>query len=66
MNGKICGARLAAAALGLSFVLTLGACGQSGPLYLPGNPSQIQVEAPDAPADRENGDESDDDEREQR
>lgn len=28
--------------------LTLGACGQSGPLYLPGNPSRVQVENPEA------------------
>lgn len=24
----------------------LGACGQTGPLYLPGNPSEVQVETP--------------------
>ena len=28
--------------------LALAACGQSGPLYLPGNPSRIQVEDPAA------------------
>lgn len=27
-------------------MLVLGACGQSGPLYLPGNPSEVQVETP--------------------
>ena len=31
--------------------LVLAACGQSGPLYLPGNPSRIQVEEKDAGAD---------------
>jgi len=30
--------------------LMLGACGQSGPLYLPGNPSEIQVENPEGEA----------------
>ena len=29
----------------------LGACGQSGPLYMPGNPSQITT-APPEPAER--------------
>jgi len=27
-------------------ILLLAACGQKGPLYLPGNPSQIQTEIP--------------------
>jgi predicted small lipoprotein YifL len=27
-------------------VLTLGGCGQKGPLYLPGNPSEIKTEVP--------------------
>jgi predicted small lipoprotein YifL len=27
--------------------LALSACGQSGPLYLPGNPSRVQVENPE-------------------
>jgi predicted small lipoprotein YifL len=27
-------------------VLTLGGCGQQGPLYLPGNPSEIKTEVP--------------------
>lgn len=27
--------------------LWLSACGQSGPLYLPGNPSRVQVETPE-------------------
>ncbi len=29
-------------------MLTIAACGQSGPLYLPGNPSRVQVEDPAA------------------
>ena len=29
----------------------LGACGQKGPLYLPGDPSEIQTEIPPEPAD---------------
>lgn len=31
--------------------LLLAACGQSGPLYLPGNPSRIQVEGQEAGTD---------------
>lgn len=27
-------------------VLTLSGCGQKGPLYLPGNPSEIKTEVP--------------------
>jgi predicted small lipoprotein YifL len=34
---------LAALILGLIFV---AACGQKGPLYLPGNPSEIKTEVP--------------------
>lgn len=29
----------------------LAACGQKGPLYLPGDPSEIQTEIPPEPAD---------------
>ena len=29
----------------------LGACGQKGPLYLPGDPSEIQTEIPPEPAE---------------
>ena len=32
-------------AFSLSFLL-LAACGQKGPLFLPGNPSQIQTDIP--------------------
>jgi len=41
-----------------SSVLLFAACGQSGPLYLPGDPSQIQEPSP-APAD--DGEEKKDD-----
>jgi len=42
---------LTAISLGLLFT----ACGQSGPLYLPGNPSQIQ-NVPNTPADTQEED----------
>lgn len=35
----------------LTFAAGLGACGQSGPLYMPGNPSQITT-APPEPVER--------------
>jgi len=41
----------------LLFVLFIAGCGQSGPLYIPGDPSSI--EAPPAPADEENDDDED-------
>jgi len=43
----------------LLFVL-LAACGQSGPLYIPGNPSKIEAPPPTAeePADDEQTEES--------
>ncbi|MDH3491882.1 MAG: lipoprotein [Gammaproteobacteria bacterium] len=37
---------------GFLFVLPLSGCGQSGPLYLPDDPSRIEV-APPAPAETE-------------
>jgi predicted small lipoprotein YifL len=43
--------------------LTLGSCGQKGPLYLPGDPSEIQTEIPPEPAEpapAEDPDETDD------
>lgn len=36
----------------ISFVLMFSGCGQSGPLYLPGDPSRIES-LPPAPADAE-------------
>ena len=41
-------------------ILFVAACGQSGPLYLPGNPSEIQAPAPTGTAEDENDDERDD------
>ena len=44
----------------ISLLLLLAACGQSGPLYLPGNPSKIQP-PPEAPAESEEEDEKEED-----
>ena len=52
---KPCPAPAAAAALALA--LLLAACGQSGPLYVPGDPSSVQQPQPVPEAD-ENGDEN--------
>ena len=38
----------------------LAACGQSGPLYLPGNPSDVQ-QVPASPPPADTGDEDDED-----
>jgi predicted small lipoprotein YifL len=49
--------RLIFALLASSFGLMSAGCGQSGPLYLPGNPSQIQnpsATTPDADEEKEN------------
>lgn len=43
------------------FALLSTGCGQSGPLYLPGNPSQIQ-NPPPAPADADDEKEQDSEE----
>jgi len=40
-----------------SFVLLSAGCGQSGPLYLPGNPSEVQspsTSTPDADEEKDN------------
>lgn len=47
----------------LSFALLLAGCGQSGPLYLPGDPSQVQTPPPQSTSD-EADDETEDDGRE--
>lgn len=39
--------------------LTVGACGQKGPLYLPGDPSEIQTEIPPEPAEPSPAEDSD-------
>lgn len=46
----------------IAFLFLLGACGQSGPLYLPGNPSEVRAptQQPPAPAETEEDEESDD------
>ena len=40
----------------LLLVVALAGCGQSGPLYVPGDPSSIQT-PPEAAASEENGEE---------
>ena len=49
-------------ALIASFALLFAACGQSGPLYLPGNPSTVQA----PPAETAEDDEDDDEDEERR
>jgi len=44
--------RLTLALVAISFVMSFAGCGQSGPLYLPGNPSKLET-IPPAPT---NGD----------
>ena len=44
----------------LVFALSIAACGQSGPLYIPGNPSQVQ----EPPPEQEPPDEDDDEKSE--
>ena len=51
--------RLILACVALSFVFVAAGCGQSGPLYVPGNPSRISNPPP--PADEaEEGEEGED------
>ena len=43
-------------------ILSLVGCGQSGPLYLPGDPSEVQnlpTQVPELPEDDEDDDEDD-------
>ena len=51
--------RLYCALAALMFLASLAACGQSGPLYIPGNPSTVQTPAEAPPAEEED-DESED------
>lgn len=44
----------------ISLVLLFSACGQSGPLYLPGNPSKLE-RIPPAPTNGEDEDEKEQD-----
>jgi len=59
MNPAFPGTRAAAALLALCLIAPLAGCGQSGPLYLPGNPSQVEAEPP--PADSEDDEKQKDD-----
>ncbi len=55
--------RIALAALLL--ILSLAGCGQSGPLYLPGDPSEVQnlpTQVPDLPEDEDDEDDETDNE----
>ncbi len=47
-------------ALMLGFLFAAG-CGQSGPLYLPGDPSEIRTEAPPPPQTQTEENDEDDD-----
>ncbi len=55
--------RLFAAIAAFSFLFVAAGCGQSGPLYIPGNPSKIQQPPPQAEstAEEEGEDEDNDD-----
>jgi predicted small lipoprotein YifL len=44
----------------LMLAFALGACGQSGPLYVPGDPSEVQITQP-LPESEEDGDENGED-----
>ena len=47
----------------LLLILSLVGCGQSGPLYLPGNPSEVQNLPDHVPELSEEDDDDDDEER---
>lgn len=46
----------------LLFAFALAACGQSGPLYVPGDPSSVQQPQPVPEADENDDENSEDDE----
>ncbi len=48
--------RLISALGAMSLVCLFTACGQSGPLYLPGNPSKLETVAPAPTTDEEEDD----------
>lgn len=60
--------RLILALTAFSFVFLAVGCGQSGPLYIPGNPSKISSSPPAAEGeeeeDQENGDKNSDTDKE--
>ena len=43
-----------------AFTFLFSGCGQSGPLYIPGNPSQMAVPPSQPPVSEEESEESDD------
>ena len=53
--------RLLMALVAFSFVVVASACGQSGPLYIPGDPSRIEAPppAPEEEGEEEKEDDSD-------
>ena len=52
--------RLFAAIAAFSFLFVAAGCGQSGPLYIPGNPSKIQQPPPQAESTAEEEGEGED------
>ena len=46
----------------LLLAFALGACGQSGPLYVPGDPSEIKTQPTAAQSDEEGDENGEDDE----
>jgi len=58
--------RLILALAALTFVFLSSGCGQSGPLYIAGNPSKIQEPPPaaESTADEEQNENGDDDDKE--
>jgi len=52
--------RLFAAIAAFSFLFVAAGCGQSGPLYIPGNPSKIQQPPPQAESTAEEEGENED------
>lgn len=47
-------------AIALISIFIIAACGQKGPLFLPGNPSEIRPEPPEQEQDEEDEDDEDD------
>lgn len=53
--------RLLLALFALTTVFAIAACGQSGPLYLPGDPSTIQTQPPQPEEPEQDEEETDND-----
>jgi len=47
----------------LCSTFTISACGQKGPLYLPGNPSEVQTQVPNQNAPQDESDEESDNDK---